>query len=630
MSRRAGRPVALAAMLGRRWQGADRRGSRFAARGRGRERRARRGSRPAPRRRRRRRCGWPAIGNFDAPVYVARRPGRRRAALRGRAAGDDQGDARRAQTLAQPFLDIARPGQVRRRAGAALGRLRPRYAQEPALLRLLHRTATATSEVDEFKRSATSPTRAEPGSRAQGDRDPAPAVRQPQRRPAPVRARRACSTSAPATAAARGDPHDNAQNPNALLGKLLRIDPQAKGRGYTDARRQPVRRASAGATRSSRSGCATRSASPSTARPGDIAIGDVGQDAWEEIDYERSRERRAAPTSAGTRSRATTTSRADKPPARPPASRRSSTRDAAAPARSPAATSSATRELPALPAATSTPTSATAICARSTPGRPGPTDRPRACTIQEPTSFGADGRRPASTSPRLPARCRGSSRAERRAGTPVPVAGMVCPSTRSPTERTFEMESATQPEATAEPPRTGRRTASPRPPRPSTSTGPPTAPCSRPLPVASPDDVAAAAAARCAGPARLGGDRLRRAAALARAAARLDPRQPGPARRPDAGGDRQGPRRRRRSRPSTASTRSTSGSTRGRSSWPTRRLAPQPAAEVQAGEVVYRPVRRRRLHQPLELPGDPLARRRDPRADGRQRGADQAAPSSRR
>ena len=49
-----------------------------------------------------------------------------------------------------------------------------------------------------------------------------------------------------------------------------------------------------------------------------------------------------------------------------------------------------------------------------------------------------------------------------------------------------------------------------------------------------------------------------------------------------------------------------------------------PLLQGQAGEDRLPAVRRRRDDQPLELPGDPLARRRDPGADGRQRGRDQA------
>ena len=91
-------------------------------------------------------------------------------------------------------------------------------------------------------------------------------------------------------------------------------------------------------------------------------------------------------------------------------------------------------------------------------------------------------------------------------------------------------------------------------------------------------------------PARLGGDRVRRPPALAREPARLDPRQPGPDRRPDAGGDRQGPRRRRARGLLLSSTRSTSGATRGRSSSPTRSISPHnPLLKAKRAKIVYRP-----------------------------------------
>ena len=75
--------------------------------------------------------------------------------------------------------------------------------------------------------------------------------------------------------------HGNGQNPGVLLGKIMRIDPRARARlaALRHPQGQPVRRhAPAAGRRSGRSGCATRGASRSTGRRGDLWIGDVGQD----------------------------------------------------------------------------------------------------------------------------------------------------------------------------------------------------------------------------------------------------------------------------------------------------------------------------------------------------------------
>jgi hypothetical protein len=65
-----------------------------------------------------------------------------------------------------------------------------------------------------------------------------------------------------------GDPHGNGQNPTTLLAKMLRLDPEAATpRPVIAARglRNPWRYAL-------------------DAKTGDLFIGDVGQNKWEEVD----------------------------------------------------------------------------------------------------------------------------------------------------------------------------------------------------------------------------------------------------------------------------------------------------------------------------------------------------------
>ena len=86
-----------------------------------------------------------------------------------------------------------------------------------------------------------------------------------------------------------GDPDDSAQDRGSLLGKILRIDPRRRRRLAVHlARPEPVRRGP-GPRRDLRArACATRSASRFDRIGGKprIVIGDVGQDRFEEIDYE--------------------------------------------------------------------------------------------------------------------------------------------------------------------------------------------------------------------------------------------------------------------------------------------------------------------------------------------------------
>jgi glucose/arabinose dehydrogenase len=91
---------------------------------------------------------------------------------------------------------------------------------------------------------------------------------------------------APGDGGGGGDPKENAQNRSVLLGKLLRINPhRSAGRPYSVPRRNPF------VGRSGRNeilalGLRNPFRFSFDRRTGNIAIGDVGQSQYEEVDYE--------------------------------------------------------------------------------------------------------------------------------------------------------------------------------------------------------------------------------------------------------------------------------------------------------------------------------------------------------
>ena len=202
--------------------------------------------------------------------------------------------------------------------------------------------------------------------------------RQPQRRPAPVRARRLRCTSAPATA------RNGRQRPDREL--RARQDPADR---RADRRGAPATRSAAA---SGRTACATRGASASTALTGDMLIGDVGDGTWEEIDWA------TAATGRGARRR-TSAGRAARAPRRPsPSSCGTSTLTPPAFARS------QRRRLPrdrrrlrgarpraadARTAATCTATTALSATLRSV-ALPDTGDRAEPLPVSQLTSFGED------------------------------------------------------------------------------------------------------------------------------------------------------------------------------------------------------------------------------------------------
>jgi glucose/arabinose dehydrogenase len=86
-----------------------------------------------------------------------------------------------------------------------------------------------------------------------------------------------------------GDPEDNAQSLSTLLGKILRIDPRpSRGRPYGIPDDNPFVGVPGAWPEIWDYGLRNPWRFSFDARTGDLWIGDVGQDAWEEVDHERS------------------------------------------------------------------------------------------------------------------------------------------------------------------------------------------------------------------------------------------------------------------------------------------------------------------------------------------------------
>ncbi len=222
------------------------------------------------------------IGSFDQPVYVSGAPGFPRLLFvveqPGRIVVLAGG-----QRLPRPFLDIR--GQVT--YGGEQGLLSvafpPDYAQSKRFY-VYYTGADGAITVDEFRRGSA--TRALPGSRRTVIT--VPHAENSNHTGGQLQFLGDLLYLGTGDGGSGGDPPNNAQNREALLGKLLRIDPRSSGaRPYTVPASNPF---VGGPGRDEIYSYGLRnpfrfSFDTVTGAQPRIAIGDVGQSAFEEIDY---------------------------------------------------------------------------------------------------------------------------------------------------------------------------------------------------------------------------------------------------------------------------------------------------------------------------------------------------------
>ncbi len=226
--------------------------------------------------------GLKRIGNFDRPVYVTAAPGLPRLLF-----VVEQGGRilvlRSGRPLRRPFLDISRLVSSEGERGLLSVAFPPDYRRSGRLY-VYYTDRQGDIRVDEFRRR--SQTRAARRSRR-------PVIQIPHRQNTNHNGGQLQFLGrllylGTGDGGSAGDPPNNAQNKHSLLGKLLRIDPRpSHGRPYSIPASNPfVGRPGRGEIYSYglRNPFRFSFDTVSAGRPR-IAIGDVGQDRFEEVDY---------------------------------------------------------------------------------------------------------------------------------------------------------------------------------------------------------------------------------------------------------------------------------------------------------------------------------------------------------
>jgi glucose/arabinose dehydrogenase len=227
--------------------------------------------------------GLKQIGRFESPVYVTGAPGFPKLLFVVEQPGRVEvlRDGRR---LGRPFLDISDLVSYEGERGLLSIAFPPDYAQSRRFY-VYYTDNAGNIRVDEFKRRSA--TRAARGSR-----------RAVIEIPHPVNANHNGGQLqflgdllylGTGDGGSGGDPPNNAQNRNVLLGKLLRIDPRpSHGRPYSIPPDNPFADGKGGRPEIYSYGLRNPfrfSFDRVSARQPRLAIGDVGQNRFEEVDY---------------------------------------------------------------------------------------------------------------------------------------------------------------------------------------------------------------------------------------------------------------------------------------------------------------------------------------------------------
>ncbi len=228
------------------------------------------------------------VGSFDNPTFVSAPRGDRRRFVVQR--GGTIVIVRGRRTLDTPFLDVSSMVNTEGEGGLLSMAFAPDYRRSGRFY-VYYTDRQGYLQIDQFRRSGDAD-RADPASRRS-------VIRVPHHRSNHKGGQLQFGPDGMLYAGfgdggAGGDPDENAQNLGRMLGKLIRIDPRPDG-GYAIPRSNPF---------VGRSGALGEVYAYGLRNPfrfsfdrtrGSLVIGDVGQDAVEEVDFVPGRSRGRAP-----------------------------------------------------------------------------------------------------------------------------------------------------------------------------------------------------------------------------------------------------------------------------------------------------------------------------------------------
>ena len=221
------------------------------------------------------------VGGFDAPVFVEKAPGQPRLLFVVEQPGEIR-VVRNGKTLRRPFLNIRDLVSYGGEEGLLSVAFDPGYRSNRRFY-VYYVTNGGDIRVDSLQRKKNSATRADRRSRRKLIEIPHPVNSnhnggQLQFGPDGL------LYLGTGDGGSAGDPNGNAQNRESLLGKLLRLDPRRNG-GYSIPGTNPFA-GGPGRDEIYATGLRNPYRFSFDRKSGDISIGDVGQNDWEEIDHE--------------------------------------------------------------------------------------------------------------------------------------------------------------------------------------------------------------------------------------------------------------------------------------------------------------------------------------------------------